>query len=265
MLKKIQFSDGLKLFMMISVLILAFSSCTTPKRKLIYVNKIETGMVHPNDLNPETYLISPNDNLYIVIMGDDPMNTAFLNLTTVLEGISGADLELITYLVDENGNISFPQLGEVAVAGKTVLEVQDIIQERISSYIENTSVYVKMLGRTITVLGEVMDPGIQLIYKNQLTILEAIGTAGDLNDYADRRDVKLFRKTEAGTEVASIDLTDPALLYSDHYYIYPNDVIYVQPKSRVFGFKTLGYTDLFTVFLAITTTILLVLTFFQNQ
>jgi len=247
MLQNIYLPNGLKLILLMSVLFLAISSCTTSKRKLTYVHKIETGKVHPNNLTPETYLIKPNDNLYIVIMGDDPLNTAFLNLTTAVSGSAGADLELISYLVDENGNISFPQLGEIAVAGKTVLEVQDEIEERISSYIKNTSVYVKMLGRTITVIGEVLNPGIQVIYQNQLTIFEAIGTAGDLTDWGNRRNVKLFRKTDAGTEVMSVDLTDPALLYSDYYYIYPNDVIYVQPSSKVFGFKTLGYFDFLTI------------------
>ena len=170
MLKNNYQFKGLRLILSISVLILAFTSCTTSKKNLTYVHKIETGKVHPNDLTPETYLIKPNDHLYIVIMGDDPLNTAFLNLTEAVRNSAGANLELITYTVDEHGNISFPQLGELSVAGKTVLEVQNDLQERIQAYIENTSVYVKLVDRTITVLGEVQNPGVLLVYKNQLTI-----------------------------------------------------------------------------------------------
>ena len=255
---------GLRLILLISVLILAFTSCSTSKKKLTYTYKIETGKVHPNDVTPETYLIKPNDHLYIVIMGDDPLNTAFLNLTEAVRSSAGANLDLITYIVDEQGNISFPQLGELSVAGKTVLEVQNDLQERIKAYIKNTSVHVKLVGTTITILGEVLNPGVQLIYKNQLTIFEAIGTAGDLTDWGNRRDVKLFRKTDAGTEVVSLDLTDPAILYSDYYYIFPNDVIYVQPESRVYGFKTLDYASIFTMILAIVTTGLLIVTFIER-
>ncbi|MBE9484735.1 MAG: SLBB domain-containing protein, partial [Bacteroidetes bacterium] len=156
------------------------------------------------------------------------------------------------------------QLGELSVAGKTVLEVQNDLQERIQAYIKNTSVYVKLVGKSITVIGEVMDPGMHLVNKYQLTIFEAIAIAGDLTDWGNRRNVKLFRKTDAGTEVVSLDLTDPALLYSEYYYIFPNDVIYVQPASKVFGFKTLDYASIFTMILAIVTTGLLIITFIER-
>ncbi len=162
--------------------------------------------MHPNNLTPETYLIQPNDHLYIVVMGDDPLNTAFLNLTTAMSGSAGADLELITYRVNKDGKISFPQLGEIHVEGKTVLEIQNELQERISAYIKNTAVFVQLVGRNITVLGEVLDPGTHRVYRNQLTIFEAIGIAGDLNDWADRRDVKLYpqnRSRHRGCEYRS--------------------------------------------------------------
>ena len=264
MLKNIYQFEGLRLILSISVLILAFTSCTTSKKRLTYAYKIETGRVYPNSLSTDAYLIKPNDHLYIVVMGADPLNTAFLNLTTAVSGSAGSNLELITYTVDENGYISFPHLGELDVAGKTVLEIQDELQERIQVYIENTSVYVKLVDRTITVLGEVNSPGVQVIFKNQLTIFEALATAGDLNDWGNRRDVKIFRNADSGTEVVSIDLTDPELLSSEYYYIYPNDVIYVQPESRVFGFKTLDYATIFTMILAIATTAILIVTFIER-
>jgi len=256
--------NGLRFLLLTAVLLLAFTSCSTSKKKLTYTYKIETDRVYPNSMSVDAYLIQPNDQLYIVIMGDDPLNTAFLNLTTAVAGSAGSNLELITYIVDENGYISFPQLGALYVEGKTVLEIQDDMQQRIQAYIENTSVFVKLVDRTITVIGEVNSPGVQVMFKNQLTIFEALATAGDLNDWGNRRDVKLFRKSEAGTEVVSIDLTDPELLSSDYYYIYPNDVVYVEPRSKVFGFKTLDYTTFYTIFLSLVTTAILVITFIER-
>ena len=264
MLKNSYQFKGLRLMLLISVLILAFTSCSTSKKKLTYAYKIETDQVYPNSISTDAYLIRPNDHLYIVVMGDDPLNTAFLNLTTAIAGSAGSNLELITYTVDENGFISFPQLGELAVEGKTVLEVQYEMQERIRAYIENTSVFVKLVDRTITIIGEVNSPGVQVVFKNQLTIFEALATAGDLSDWGNRRDVKLFRSTDAGTEVVSIDLTDPELLSSAYYYIYPNDVIYVEPAKRVFGFKTLDYTAFYTIFLSLITTAILIITFYER-
>jgi len=252
-----------KRYWVLLTLIALITSCSTPLRDLTYVHGIETGKVYPDSLFPDAYLIRPNDHLYILVMGDDPLNTAFLNLTQAMQYSVGSNLELITYTVDEHGNISFPQLGELAVEGKTVLEVQQDLQEKIRVYIENTSVQVKLVDRTITVLGEVLNPGVQPVFKNQLTIFEAIGSAGDINDWGNRKDVKLFRETEAGIEVVNLDLTDPALIYSEYYYILPNDVIYVEPVSRAFGFKTLNFVSIFTLSLSLVTTILLIVTFLQ--
>ena len=244
--------------------LLLFGSCTRPISEITYVRGIKTGLVHDDSLSTKDYLITPNDHLYIVVMGDDPVTTSFLNLTEATRNSYGnQNLELITYTVDEHGYISFPQLGQVYVQGKTVLEVQNEIQNLARNYIEGIAVQVKLVDRTITVLGEVNDPGVHQINKNQLTIFEALGNAGDINDWGDRENVRLFRKTSEGLEIVKLDLTDPALIYSPYFHILPNDAIIVDASSRVFGFKTLNFVSIFTLsFTLISTTILLV-SFFQ--
>ncbi|MEN8225250.1 MAG: polysaccharide biosynthesis/export family protein [Bacteroidota bacterium] len=252
-----------KLFLLAGILIFLTASCTRPLKEITYLHGIETGQVYPDSLTPDAYLIRPNDHLYIVVLGDDPLHTAFFNLTEATRNSYGSSLELITYTVDEKGYISFPQLGEIFVKNKTVLQVQEEMAEKVTDYIEGTSIQVKLVDRTITVLGEVSKPGVQTVYKNQLTIFEALGTAGDINDWGDYRDVKLFRQTDAGKEIVALDLTDPELIHSEYYYILPNDVIYVEPSSRVFGYKTLNFVSIFTLSLSMVTTILLLITFFQ--
>lgn len=246
------------LLLLLFLAILMLGACTRPLKEITYMHGIETGKVYADSLQPATYLIRPNDHLYIVVLGDDPLNTAFLNLTEATRNSYGQNLELITYTVDEQGYISFPQLGEVYVKDKTVLQVQDELGKKIKTYIEGTSVQVKLVDRTITVLGEVRSPGIHTIFKNHISIFEALGTAGDINDWGNRRNVKLFRQTDDGKEIVSLDLTDPQLINSPYYYILPNDVIYVEASSRVFGFKTLNFVSIFTLGLSIVTTILLV-------
>jgi len=140
-------------------------------------------------------------------------------------------MELITYLVDVEGKISYPQLGDIVVADKTVSEVRDIIQSKVDSYLESASVFVKLVNRNITVLGEVKAPGQKLMVKNQLTIFEALGTAGDITDYGNRLSVKLIRELPDGKHVAELNLTDPNIIYSPYYYILPHDIVYVEHST----------------------------------
>lgn len=255
----------MKLFTRITLLALAvflLGACTRPLKEITYMHGIETGKVYADSIHPEAYLIRPNDHLYIVVLGDDPLNTAFLNLTEATRNSISQNLELITYTVDEKGYISFPQLGEVYVKDKTVLEVQNELNKAVRNFIAGTSVQVKLVERTITVLGEVSRPGVQNIYKNQVTIFEALGTAGDITDWGNRKAVKLFRQTDEGKAIVSLDLTDPQLIYSPYYFVLPNDVIYVEASSRVFGFKTLNFVSIFTLALSLVTTILLIYNLF---
>lgn len=221
------------------------SSCSIPLRKVTYLDDIKTNHVHDNGPQPEAYRIRPNDQLFIQVISDDPSNAAFLNLTGMQGGASGAagsnSMEIITYLVDETGNIEYPYLGQIKVAGLTLSEVHEKIQEQVDMYLESASVFVKLVNRNITVLGEVDAPGQKLMVKNQLTIFEALGTAGDISDYGNRRNIKIIRELPTGKNIAEVDLTDPKIILSPFYYILPHDIIYVEHSTRVYGAKNLPY------------------------
>jgi polysaccharide export outer membrane protein len=252
--------NDLKRIITIIILVPVIFSCSTPLQDLTYMNQIETGKNFEKNNFPDSYRIRPNDQLFIQVISDDPMNVAFLNLIST-EGLSYASnsMELVTYLVDEGGIISYPQLGKLHVAGFTVNEIRDSLQRRVDGYVGNTSVFVKHVNRTLTILGEVGRPGQQPMAKNQLTIFEAIGSAGDITDFGNRKNVKLIRETNEGTFVASVDLTNPDIIYSPHYYILPHDVIYVEPAREVFGAKTMPYTTPFSLVATVISTALLVL------
>ena len=238
--------------------LLTIVSCTTPLREITYMNGIETGVSYPVGSIPDTYRIRSNDLLYISVIGEDPANTAFLNLVQTQTTSYGQNLDLITYVVDESGKIWFPHFGEMEVAGHTVTEIREGLQVHIDRYLDNTSVFVKLVNRSITVLGEVRSPGQHGMLKNKLTIFEALGLAGDINDFGNRSNVKVIRETSGGKYVASIDLTDRNLMTSPHYYIMPHDVLYVEPTTKVYGRKTMPFGTGFTLtFSAISTTLLL--------
>lgn len=222
------------------------ASCSTPLTELIYLNGIETGKTYEKGPQPEAYRIRPNDQIFVQVISDDPTNVAIFNLTntqmgSVSAGSSTSSMELITYLVNEEGKIAFPQLGDLQVGGLTVEEVTATVQKGVNNYLEGASVFVKLVNRSITVLGEVIQPGQKPMVKNQLTIFEALGTAGGLNDWGNRKNIKLIRETPAGKIVGEINLLDPGVINSPYYYIVPHDVIFVEPDKKVYGAKTLPW------------------------
>jgi polysaccharide biosynthesis/export protein len=250
------------------VIALSGFSCSTPLNELIYLNNIEPGVTYPNGPAPEEYRIRPNDQLFIQVISDDPLNAAFLNLTNTQGNIgsygnSANGLELVTYLVDEDGKFSYPQLGEIEVEGKTVKEVQDIIQKGVDNFLESASVFVKLVNRNVTILGEVKQPGQKLMVKNQLTIFEALGAAGDITDYGNRQNVKLIREFPDGKHIVSLDLTDPQVIFSPYYYVLPHDIVYVEHSTKVYGAKNLSYSAPLSITASIVSIGLLILNLFR--
>ncbi|HSO88997.1 MAG TPA: polysaccharide biosynthesis/export family protein [Draconibacterium sp.] len=254
---------------MIPFLLLAImfgSSCKapTPLEEINYMYGINTNKTYLHGPVPDEYKIRPNDQLYIKVISDDPLNSAFLNLTgaQTANSVSGESMELITYLVDENENINYPQLGEIHVGGLMLEDVRDIIQKGVDKYLQSASVFVKLVNRNITVLGEVKAPGQQLMVKNKLTIFEALGTAGDLTDWGNRQNVKVLRELPEGKHIAELDLTSPNVIQSPYYYILPNDIVYVEHRDKVYGDKNVGYGQRLTIGLSVISTLLLIANLF---
>jgi polysaccharide export outer membrane protein len=228
-----------------SIILFVNFSCSTPLREVTYLNGINTDITYPSGPLPDVYKIRPNDQLFIQVISDDPANAAFLNLMGAQGISSGASssngIEIITYLVDENGKIEYPYLGQIEVGGITVSNVSTKIQDQVDKYLESASVFVKLVNRNFTVLGEVRSPGQILMVKNQLTIFEALGAAGDITDYGNRQNVKIIRELPDGKKVVELNLTDPNLILSPYYYILPHDIVYVEPSTKVYGAKNMPY------------------------
>jgi len=235
------------------------SSCSTPLKNITYLYNLGKADSTLQTVSPDVYTIHPNDNLYISIISDNPEAASFLNLSQPDRNYtSESSLELITYIVDDHGNIVLPYLGKQHVGSKTTNQVRDELQEQIDNIMENASVFVKLVNRTITVLGEVNRPGQYRVNKNSMTIFEALGTAGDLSDFGNRKDVRVIRGEGDERKVVTLNLTNSDITHSKYFYILPNDIIYVQPKNRIYGAKTLPFATLFT---AISTAVLLYTSF----
>lgn len=144
-----------------------------------------------------------------------------------------------TYLIDEEGNIEFPVLGELKVAGLTRVKVKEMIKEKLKIYIKDPIVSVRLKNFKITVLGEVGSPGAYTIPNERITIIEALGLAGDMTIKGKRSNVMVIRESEGVNTYHRVDLTSKTIFESPVYYLAQNDVLYVEPnKSQIRTSKT---------------------------
>lgn len=184
--------------------------------------------------------IMPKDQLTITVKTINEEASLPFNLTipttyTVGRSLSGSQGTLQTYLVDNNGMIQFPIVGDLKVGGLTKSECENLIQTKIQPYIadsEKPIVTVRMTGYQISVIGEVARPGTFTVSREKITILEALAQAGDLTIHGVRTNVKLIREDAKGQKsITELNLNDANLINSPYYYLQQNDVVYVTPNK----------------------------------
>lgn len=180
------------------------------------------------------YILQKGDILSVKIKSLETDNAEFLNIepSNGFINVNPGALFLNGYSISEDGAIYLPLVGSVTVEGLTLDESRVKIQRIVDDYFTDATVIVNLVSFKISVLGEVNRPGYYYVYNNRLTILEAISLAGDLKDFADRKEITLLRQREDGSEATILDITDPELISSPYYYLRPNDVVYVRPLKQ---------------------------------
>ncbi|GHA49385.1 sugar transporter [Salinimicrobium marinum] len=229
------------------------SSCVSTKR-LKYLQESEAvDSIISVERIQKPYRIQTNDLLSIRVKALDQELVGMFNPIGE-ENPNATGEERMYYdgfLVDSHGNIRVPTLGEVNVLGYTVEEVREKIEEALlEGYFTqeaNIFVTVKLAGIRYTTIGEI-GSGSQVIYKEQVTIMEAIANAGDITDYGDRTDVVIVRQYPGGEKRHHIDLTTIDAVKSPYYFIQPNDLIIVNPlPQKAWGLGTTGLETFRTV------------------
>jgi polysaccharide export outer membrane protein len=163
----------------------------------------------------------------------------------VCGGYGGSSI--VGYLVDENGNVNFPFVGNINVISLTTSQASQKIQEALSAYVSNTAIIVKFIDNQITVMGEVQRQGVFPFTQDKLTIYEAIGLGGGLTRYGDRKKVILIRNEGDKVMHYKLNLSDSRIANRDHYYLLPNDVIIVEPLKAVSSsYSNITYTTILT-------------------
>jgi polysaccharide biosynthesis/export protein len=246
--------------------LLLLSSCYYNKRLVYFQDNSFSASPKLMENAKSIYRLQSNDILSIKVKSStDAQVSDLFNITTTTQApmfTSPGNLFLEGYSIDESGQITLPIIGTLTVKDLSIEEVQSLIQQNANKYLKNATVIVKLISFKVTVLGEVNNPGYHYVYNNQITILEALGLAGDLNAVGSRKNVKLIRQVPKGSEVVLLDLTDPRLLKSKYFYLMPNDAIYVEPlKARSSRLNLEHLTLLFSA----ATTAILILNYLDNN
>ena len=232
---KIRFA-GLAILVFISLL----SSCVSV-RKLKYFNdmdQIQEPVVNPG---PQR-VIRPYDRIYIKVYSIDEKTNQLFNSNEAIPMNSSSNI--ITYLVDESGNVTYPFIGKINLAGLTLEKAGTKLGEALGEYVTNAAVVIKFIESNVTVLGQVTNQGIHPYSQDKLSIYEAIALGGGITQYGNRKNVILIRKENGRIVHHKLDLSNSAIASKDDYYVQNNDIIIVEPTRAAswYNFNSNSFT-----------------------
>ncbi len=212
----------------------AFTSCGSSK-EVVYFQDLDSVQLH-NKITETSIRIRPGDQMTIMIFGADkylimPYNQTLNSVSVDNLGSGGTRDTQLPYDVDENGDIIFPVLGKIHVAGMTCDDVRRYLHSRLDETIKDMTCFVAIENFRVNVMGEVLRPGSFPIKNNSVTFLEALAMAGDMKLTGDRHKVQLIRFEDGQIKHYNFDMTKSDLLDSKQMYLQQNDVIYVPPIS----------------------------------
>ena len=207
-------------------LTLMFASCQS-SRKVPYLQDTDLVNETEQSVRQTGVKVMPKDLLTIAVSCSTPELAAPFNLVN-----SGTDAPQ-QHLVDNQGNINFPVLGEIHVGGLTKLEIENLIIDKLKVYLKEAPlVTVRIVNYRISVLGEVTKPGSFVVSNEKINLLEALAMAGDLTIYGMRDNVKLIRTGQDNKqEIITLDLNKAETVLSPYYQLQQNDIIYVTPNK----------------------------------
>ncbi len=225
-----------KLSLLLALVVVAFTSCNT-KEKVVYFQDLSTN----EDVQiqaVENLKFQPGDKMTIVVTSSlTPDAAVSFNLPIVsmqagsISGQSNSN-SMSSYTVNEDGTIEMPGIGTIVAGGKTRTELTIEIQNKLRKGLLNDAIVnINPLNQTITVLGEVKTPSRYVLNKDNVTLLEVIGMAGDLTIQGDRSNVLVMRNENGVMKNYHVDLRSKDVISSPVFYLKQNDVVYVQPNE----------------------------------
>lgn len=233
-------------WLLLPLVILILSSCV-PNRKIVYLQQDDVNdksipkdsILRSHQMKIQEYRIQPLDILSIQFESLTSEEFDFFSKSSPALRASGANIganaTLTGIMVDVNGEIEYPVVGKISVAGLTIFEAQVKLKEIAAKYLRDVVVRVRMLNFRFTLLGEVNGERTVVSNNPRLTMMEAIGQGGGLTELADRSNVKVIRQVGNESKIFYVNLLEEDYTESPFYFVQQNDVIIVPPlKQRTF-------------------------------
>lgn len=215
------------------ILTVFFFSCVSNKKVVYIQDEIDPSLIVTDsimktyDILNYEYRLQSKDILSLRVSSLTSSEYDFITRTE--RELGERDPLLSGYVIDEEGFIEIPAIGQVPLVGLTIEEAEEKIMAMLKNYLQNPVVRLKLLNFKVTILGEVNQPGTYSSLDTKLTLMELLARAGDLTEYANRSNLKLIRYVGDEANVIYLNTLDDHLLQSPYFYMKPNDLIVVSP------------------------------------
>ncbi len=228
-------------FTLLSLFIVLLYSCQSVPKNIAYFQDFQdsgTQLITEKSYLDFEPVIKVSDVLSITVSSPTKLqeSVAQFNLPMSSYKVPGeravaASPSLQTYLVDKDGYVNFPVVGRIKLGGYSLSEASKRVADEVKKHVPDPIINIEILSFTVTVMGEVLQPGPVTVKNGRITILEAIGAAGDMTIFGERTNVLLTRDTNGKLERVRIDLTKSEVFSSPYFYLQQNDVLYIEPND----------------------------------
>lgn len=214
-----------------------------PTSELEHTAKFTEPVIQSDDiLSISIFITDPNTNMIVNQAATQAISTSTGSVSTL-----AATPPTSGFLVDKNGEIDLSIVGKVKVSGLTTYQARDLIKEKSAVVYANPNVQVRFANFKVTILGEVARPASYVIPNEKVSVLDALGLAGDLTIYGRRENVTLIRDNGGKKEFARLNLNSKEIFNSPYYYLRQNDVLYIEPNKGKAASRNAARTQTFAL------------------
>lgn len=244
-----------------AVVVIMASACAPAKKQTYLIQPLSyeipstTGLRQLPEKHGE-YTLQPGDVIRIQVSSLTPTEFDFFGKAENLD--ARVDPILTGYLVDNTGSITLPFIGDFKVHGMTIVQAQKELTKLLGEYLDSPTAVLRLVSFDYTVIGEVNRQGKFGVLENKVNILEAIGSAGGMTQFADYENVKILRSKDGVSVISSVNLLQDNLPTSPFYYLQPNDVVIVD-QSQNKNFRINSSRNIGLILSAVGTTVTLIL------
>ena len=218
--------------------VVLLSSCGVKYKTIPYFTDLPVDSLVQEQIKNQTVLkIQKNDILAITVNSLNPEASAIFNMgpASASSNTSSINSTPNGYLVDQNGNIQLPLIGSTQVFGLTTAQARAALEQKLLIYLKEPVVSMRLANFRVSVLGDVLRPGVYPVNSERVNVSEALSMAGDLNITAERNNILLIREDRGVREYIRFDMQSKDLFSSPYYYLQNNDILYIQPGKTKYA------------------------------